>query len=156
MLIFLCIPAVIILDQMVKYYIQKNMFLNESIPIINNILHITYIRNKGAAFGIFSAMPEVFRIPFFIVIGAVFILFIILYFKKILAQNNFIKFIFSLIIGGAIGNLTDRIRFGEVIDFIEIGISEKYKWPVFNLADSCISTGVVLLLLYMIKHKEIF
>jgi signal peptidase II len=153
MLVFLWIPIVILLDQIVKLFIQQKMELNETIPIIPNVFHITYIRNKGAAFGILSSLPDIVRIPFFIIVGITFILFIIYYFDKILKQNFLIKFSFSLIIGGAIGNFIDRIRFGEVIDFIEVGINEKYKWPVFNLADSAITIGVLLLIFSLMNKK---
>ncbi|MFH1825639.1 MAG: signal peptidase II [Candidatus Firestonebacteria bacterium] len=154
MLIFLWTPVVILLDQIIKLFIQQKLELNESLAIIPNIFHITYIRNKGAAFGLLSNLPEAIRIPFFIITGIVFLIFIIYYFKRILEQNTSIKFSFSLITGGAIGNFIDRVRFGEVIDFIEVGLSEKYKWPVFNLADSAITIGVVLLILHLIKNKK--
>lgn len=154
MMIFLIIPIIVIIDQVVKYYIQNTMFLNESIPIIKDIFHITYIRNKGVAFGMLSSLPDSIRIPFFIGVGAVFIVFIVLYFKSFLKQEFMVKFSFSLIIGGALGNFVDRVRFGEVVDFIEIGINQRYKWPVFNVADSAITTGVVILILYMLKKKR--
>lgn len=155
MLIFLWIPIIVVIDQIVKFYIQKNMAINETIPIIKDIFHITYIRNKGVAFGMFSSLPETFRIPFLILIGIVFIIFVVFYFKNILKQEKLVKLSFSLIIGGAIGNFIDRIRFGEVIDFIEIGINQKYKWPVFNVADSAITIGVCLLFLFILRKKRI-
>lgn len=155
MLIFLIIPFIVLIDQFAKFYIQKTMSLNETIPIIKDIFHITYIRNKGVAFGMLSSLPESFRIPFFVSIGIVFVVFVVFYFKNILKQDFSVRLSFSLIISGAVGNLIDRIRFGEVIDFIELGINQKYKWPVFNVADSAITVGVALLFLFLLKKKRI-
>jgi signal peptidase II len=146
--------AVIVVDQLVKYYIQTHMMVNESIPVIQDILHITYVRNKGGAFSILNNLPESIRVPFFVIVGISFMAFIVYYFRNFLKKSGFARICFALIIGGALGNLIDRIRFGEVVDFFEVGINASLKWPVFNVADSCISVGIVLLLIHILMTKE--
>jgi len=147
----LVIIGVVVLDQLVKYFVQSRMFLNESIPVIRDIFQITYIRNKGAAFGMLSDLPANFRIPLFLAIGAGFIIFVFYYYKKILRESFLVRLSFSLITGGAVSNLLDRIFLsGEVRDFIELGINPSLKFAVFNIADSAITLGVCFLLVYFI------
>jgi signal peptidase II len=117
-----------------------------SIPVIDNIFHITYIQNKGAAFGFLQN-----KIIFFIfvtIIVAVVILFLL---WKTRDKSNYKLFHFSIILqlGGAIGNLIDRVRLGYVVDFLDFRI-----WPVFNVADIAIVSGVILLSWYVIKNPE--
>ncbi len=135
------IPAVvfliIFLDQLVKYIVSKNMSLNESIPIIKNILHLTYIHNTGASFGILKGQQV-----FLIIISIIVILLILYYFYKT-KDNLKIKISAALILAGAIGNLIDRIRLNYVTDFIDFRI-----WPAFNVADSCITIGAILIIVF--------
>jgi len=116
------------------------MTLSQSIPIINNVLHMTYILNTGAAFGIFKGMNLLLIWISIIIIGA------ILYNYDKIPKDTVPQIGFALIIGGAIGNLIDRIFLGHVIDFIDFRI-----WPAFNIADSAISIGAVLLIIYYWK-----
>jgi len=117
------------------------MLLHESIPIINNIFHITYAQNFGASFSILQNQRY-----FFIAIGsvtiAILICVIIRYYKRF---DKVLLLSLSLITGGAIGNLIDRIRLGYVVDFLDFRI-----WPVFNIADSSIVCGSFLLILYIL------
>lgn len=133
------IILIILLDQAIKYIVTSNMLLHESIPIINNIFHISYAQNFGASFSILQNQRF-----FLIVIGSVTIAIligvIIRYYKRF---DKVLLLSLSLIIGGAIGNLIDRIRLGYVVDFLDFRI-----WPVFNIADSSIVCGSFLLILY--------
>ena len=150
----LVIIGVVALDQLAKYFIQSRMFLNESVPVLRDYFHITYIRNKGAAFGMLSELPAGFRIPLFLAVGAGFIVFVFYFYKNILKEGFLVRLSFSLIVGGAIGNLIDRIFLsGEVRDFIELGLSPSLKFAVFNIADSAITVGVCLLLVYFLSTK---
>lgn len=130
---------VVMIDRISKSFFSNLLDYGESLPIIKNILHMTLVNNTGIAFGLFKDQGFVFII---IPIIAVFLLiFNIFYYRnndEILGPLYI--FAFSLILGGAIGNLYDRIVFGYVIDFIDFRI-----WPVFNVADSAITIGAVLI-----------
>lgn len=142
--ILILIITTIVLDQIVKYYINLNMTVGQSIPIINDILHITYVLNPGAAFGILEH-----KRAFFILI--VFVMLVISYYvyKKNSKMNLFLKIGMALLIGGAIGNLIDRVKTGYVIDFIDFRI-----WPVFNIADIAIVIGVGIIIYFMLFLAE--
>jgi len=149
-LILLAISGLIItLDQLTKIYIHTQFQLGESIPIINDFFNITYVRNFGAAFGIFSTAQESFRNIFFLSMPPIAIV-IIFYMLKGLSEKDQTETIaFSLVFGGAIGNYIDRLQFGYVVDFLDFHIRNKYTWPAFNIADSAIVSGVgILIILY--------
>lgn len=142
MLFWLTFLAVFLADQASKMFILGNMFLNQSIPVITNVFHITYIRNPGAAFGLMAH-----RTSFFIAVSILVILGIIFFYKKYGGKGKgALPATLGLIAGGALGNMVDRVRFGEVIDFIDFRV-----WPVFNLADSAIVIGAGLLVIVFWK-----
>ncbi len=138
----------ILLDQITKIWIDNNMRLFETKPILSGFFDFYYIRNPGAAFGTFSnSFPE-FRIPFFIGISIIAICIILFLYHKQEETEIIMPVALSLVLGGAVGNLIDRIRMGEVIDFLLLHYN-KFRWPAFNVADIAISAGVFLLLLRM-------
>lgn len=127
---------VVIFDQLTKYYVVENFYLGESVPVIENIFHWTYILNPGAAFG----MMEGSR--WFFVVIAVGVLGGIWYMKDEINEGGWMmQYGAALFGGGAIGNLIDRARSGLVIDFFDFRI-----WPVFNVADIAICVGVAMIL----------
>lgn len=133
--------VVILLDMVSKYIVSKLLIVNESVMIIKNFFNITYVRNTGAAFSIFSENTFlVMVISFMIIMG------IILYISKNKPSNKIEKISYSLILGGAIGNFIDRIIYGYVRDFIEIDIFG-WDYPIFNLADVFVVVGVILLVI---------
>ena len=139
------IPLIIVffivgLDQITKHFISQAASLKESIPIIKNFFYISLVHNTGIAFGLFKNQTAVFVV--ISIIAIILILYNIFYQGNHKKLNNLELFAFSLILSGAIGNLIDRIRFGYVIDFLDFRI-----WPVFNVADSAITIGVILLLI---------
>src|SRR3989344_6638527 len=134
---------IIALDQITKLYIAHHFDLYESTRVIPNFFNITYIRNTGAAFGLLAKAPESFRIPFFIIVPLVALTIIILIFKKTRETELLMIASLSLILGGAIGNFIDRLRFNYVIDFLDFHWFQKYHWPAFNIADTTIVAGVV-------------
>ena len=155
MWIYFVIIGVIVLDQASKFFVQSKMYLNESISVLGELFRITYIMNKGAAFGMLSDLPAKVRIPFFLIIGFCFLGFVFVYFKKIISEGLLARISFALIVGGAAGNLLDRIFWGgQVRDFIELGINTQYKFAVFNIADMAISTGVCLLIIHFISENK--
>ena len=140
MLIWLTL-VVILLDMVSKCIVSRLLIVNESVMIIKNFFNITYVRNTGAAFSIFSGNTFlVMIVSFIIIIG------IILYISKNKPSNKMEKVAYSLILGGAIGNFIDRIIYGYVRDFIEIDIFG-WDYPIFNLADVFVVVGVILLVI---------
>ena len=133
---------VLILDQTTKLYVDANFRLHETVPVISDFFHLTYVRNKGAAFGILA--DNAVRIPFFITVSIVAMLGILWYIKRIRNDQRLAIYSLSLVFSGAFGNLIDRIRLGEVIDFLDI-FWQRHHWPAFNVADSAITVGVTLL-----------
>jgi len=132
---FVIAALVFLLEFFVKTYLRANLAF-QSIPVIKNIFHITVIFNKGAAFGILRGKTN-----FLVYATVVFILIFILVMKKESKKTAFFYIACGFILGGAISNLYDRIFLGYVVDYLDFRI-----WPVFNLSDSCITTGAFLLL----------
>ena len=146
------ITAIILaLDQATKLYVDANFRLHETVPVIRGFFHLTYVRNKGAAFGILA--DNAVRIPFFITVSIVAMLGIIWYLRQIRADQKLALFSLSLIFSGAFGNLIDRIRLGEVIDFLDV-FWQRHHWPAFNVADSAITVGVTLLFIEMWREDR--
>jgi signal peptidase II len=143
--------AILVLDQATKFFIDRTFRLYESVPVVENFFHLTYVRNKGAAFGIFA--DSAVRVPFLISVSLVASLGILWYLGKLRDSQVLTNFALSLIFGGAVGNLIDRVRFGEVIDFLDAHWYQ-YHWPAFNVADSAISVGVALLLIDMLREER--
>ncbi len=143
---------VVILDQWSKAWIRANLAPNESIPA-EGFFRLTHVKNSGAIFGLFPNHTEAMIIG--ASIGIVLLLFIALFASRWFPLLNtwVAKIALGLILGGTIGNLIDRVRFGYVTDFIDIGI-----WPTFNLADSSVVVSIIILLsylLYLAKSGEL-
>jgi signal peptidase II len=134
----------LILDQLSKAYIDNHFELSQSKRIIDNFFHLTYVRNPGAAFGMLS--DHAIRVPFFISISVLATVGILWYIRKISHVKRWQHLALGLILSGALGNLVDRIRFGEVIDFLDVHWYN-YHWPAFNVADSAICVGVTIMLI---------
>ena len=128
------------------------MPLHHSISIVDGFFSLTYVRNTGAAFGIFAGSHEVFRLPFLIGVSILAIGFILVMLKRLRDDATGLVTALTFILGGAIGNLIDRVRHGEVIDFLDVYYSN-YHWPAFNLADSFITVGVTITLFYLVGAK---
>ena len=139
------IAILIGLDQIIKYWALNSLKEVNSIPVINNIFSLTYVENRGAAFGMLQNNQSIF-----ILVAAVASCFGLYYLhsKKV---NNLGKIGILLVISGAIGNLLDRVRLGFVVDYLDFHIIWSY---VFNLADCFVVVGTILLCLYIITSKE--
>jgi len=131
--------SVLIVDQLTKFLVRKYIEVNQSIPIIRNVLHLTYKQNTGAGFGILQNQNVLLIIISIIALG-----FAIYYCLK--SKEFALKLLLSLLSGAIIGNLVDRIFFGYVNDFIDFRI-----WPVFNIADSIITVTIIILIIYLWK-----
>jgi signal peptidase II len=135
---------VVFFDQLSKIFIDRSFTLYESLEVVENFFHITYVRNKGAAFGLFA--DSAFRVPFFIGVALLAVVGILWYLRQVEDDQRAQQIGLSLVLGGALGNLVDRVRLGEVIDFLDVHWY-RHHWPAFNVADIAICVGVGLLLL---------
>jgi signal peptidase II len=145
--------VVVTLDQITKAVITEKLFMYGSHKVIDGFFSLVYVMNPGAAFGFLAEAPEIFRYLFFISVTALAILLIIYYILKSKSQDVLIVISLTLIFGGAVGNLIDRIRFGAVVDFLDFYIGA-WHWPAFNVADSAISVGAVLMILEMVVNRK--
>lgn len=142
---FIVVAAVgLVADQFSKWLVASRMTLHQSIELLADFAHITYVRNPGAAFGILANSS--LRLPFFILVSVVAAFGILWYLRREKGGHLRLQIALGLIFSGALGNLIDRVRFGEVIDFIDVHWY-RHHWPAFNIADSAICVGVGLLLL---------
>ena len=137
--------VVVILDQSSKLWIDSNMTLYERLPLIDGFFDLTLAYNPGAAFS-FLADAGGWQRWFFTILSTVVTLILVVWLKRLPAHEKITAVALALIIGGAIGNLIDRIAYGHVIDFLLV-YYQQWSWPAFNVADSAISIGVILMLL---------
>lgn len=133
------------IDRVLKLFIFRNFSEGSSFPVFKNILYITPVRNNGVAFGLFKE----FSLPILVAVSLLASLFIVymIFVKK--PKSRLLLLALFLILSGAVGNLTDRITYGYVLDFIDLRI-----WPVFNVADSAITIGAFLILFYLFNTKS--
>jgi len=140
---------VILLDQSTKYFVQRFLPLNGGITVLPGVLSLTYINNPGAAFGILPYKTVLLVVLTFLLFFLVF-----LFRNRIPRQPSFLRWGLALGLGGATGNLIDRLRFGSVIDFIDLRFWPMKNFPIFNIADLAISCGVLLILWYLRKQEQ--
>lgn len=141
----------LIADQASKLYIHASMALHQSIPVLDGLFNITYVRNKGAAFSFLSNTS--WRIPFFVAITLVALIVIVVALRKLREDQRLAQVALAMVFSGALGNLIDRVRLGEVIDFLDVYWGT-YHWPAFNVADSLICVGVALVALDMFREDR--
>ncbi|MFC1539590.1 signal peptidase II [Candidatus Latescibacterota bacterium] len=134
----------IVSDQISKYLISQNFEMYESKSLIGNLLNIHYIKNPGAAFGLTLGHPLLMLVITILIIITLGYLFIR---GNIFSDSMLGKFAMVMVLGGAFGNLIDRIRFREVVDFIDMGIGT-HRWPVYNMADVYVTIGMFILIFY--------
>ena len=146
-------PPVLILDQWSKFLVLREIQYGARIPVIGGVFDLVHVPDQGAPFGMLSEMGRAFRVPFFYFISVGALLFLAYYFWKLAEQERFQAVILSLLFGGILGNLIDRIRFGNVIDFLSFYVGP-YEWPAFNVADSAITVAMILLLLQMLLERK--
>lgn len=146
---FLWITGVaLILDQFTKWWVLKTMVLGESIPVLGSFFRLTYIHNPGAVFGLMLGNPYVH-----LALACVALVVVCFLLWRLPAEDRATAIGLALVLGGAIGNIIDRVRFGVVIDFLDFGF-ESVRWWVFNLADTWVSVGTGLLILSFAFTKK--
>lgn len=149
-LLLIVVAVVLPIDQLTKVYIDSTMELHQSSTVIEHFFDICYVLNTGAAFGILA--DSAMRVPLLVGVALLAVAIIVWVFGRLGAANQLQRLGLALVCSGAVGNLIDRIRLGAVIDFIDIHWYQ-HHWPAFNVADSAITVGVVLLLLEL-WHEE--
>lgn len=153
-ILFLAITGlVVLLDQLSKAWILATLKLHEGFSLIDGFFNIVHVRNPGAAFGFLAGAPPLFRSVFFIAVTAAAILLILRYLHVTRIQEPSLFWALALILSGAVGNLIDRIRFGEVVDFLDVHVGS-YHWPAFNVADSAITIGAVILIVSLLRRRK--
>ena len=135
------IPLLVALDQWSKMHVMSLYYVGESVPVVGNTVKLTYVHNAGAAFGVLQSFPGLFK-----TLTGTAIVLVSVYKHLTLDRSASFQYPLGLILAGAVGNMIDRLRFNYVIDFIDVGYGA-HRWPAFNIADSCISVGVALLIL---------
>jgi len=152
---YLIALAVILIDQVTKWMIVKEMYYGKSITVIENFLYITSHRNRGAAWGILQG-----QMWFFYLITVVVVVGLIIYIQKLKKQDKWFGIALALMLGGAIGNFIDRVVRKEVVDFVNTYIFT-YDFPIFNVADSALVVGVIIMFIMTLfegkmkkEHKE--
>jgi signal peptidase II len=146
---------ILILDQFTKYEVEQKLPLHHRVEVISNFFNLTHVRNAGGAFGIFGGRRGGWGTVFFVGISVLAIGSLFYFIWKVKEDEKNLNLSFSLVLAGAIGNLIDRLRYGEVIDFLEFYLSSFY-WPAFNIADSaiCIGIGLMAFEILIWDHKK--
>jgi len=145
--------AVLLLDQWTKGLITRSFEVHQSTPVVANLFDLTYVRNSGAAFGLFASVDSSVKAIVLNSVAVLVFLVVSAYALRSSHKSIRLQLGFALILGGAVGNLLDRVRFGYVVDFLDFSISG-HHWPAFNVADSAICIGVGLLFLDMLRAEE--
>lgn len=141
---WLGVVLIVGLDQLTKLWVQRALVPGESHRLLGPLLHLTYVQNTGAAFGLLRGYA-----PMFVVVSLAIGGWVIIELKRLRHHSWTAWWPLTLILGGAVGNLIDRLRLGYVVDFLDLRV-----WPVFNVADSCITVGVAWLLIQLVFEKR--
>lgn len=153
LLFFLGAAAVIFLDQITKSMITARFNLHDAYSVIPGFFNLVYVLNPGAAFGFLADASATFRYIFFTGITVLAAGLIVYYLVKSNPRNLILAGSLTLIFGGAVGNLIDRLRFGAVVDFLDVYLGTAH-WPAFNVADSAITVGAILMIWEMIWNRK--
>lgn len=150
---FLIAAMVVVFDRLAKWVVDKNIALHESITVVPGFFHLTHVENRGAAFGLFAESPSEWKIAVLVLFSLVALVVV----SALLWRNSHAMTTtgvgLALILGGALGNLWDRLLSGQVVDFLDFYVGN-YHWPAFNLADSAIVAGALLLVSEILFSKS--
>jgi len=161
-------PLVVLLDQITKALILSNYELGSRVPVIAGFFDIVHFRNTGAAFGMLAGSGDSFRVPFFYAMALVATVLLFAFFRSLDAKDKFMSLTIALVFGGLVGNIIDRIRFGNVVDFVSLHWKDSFadfsimgkkfffelEWPAFNVADSAITIAMFMLIYSAFTRKE--
>lgn len=145
--------GVAVIDQASKAVVVRHLAPAGSIPIVPGLFHLTFVTNRGALFGLLHDLPDPYRSILFTLVPALAVGLVVLFQYRTDVSERLTQAGLALILGGALGNLADRIRLGHVVDFLDVFVGT-HHWPAFNAADSAICTGVGLLLLDLLTRSR--
>lgn len=152
-LICLIVGSILVLDQATKWLVASRLRVHDSVTVIESFFQITHARNTGAAFSLLAQAPASFRQPFFFVTTLIAVGVLLVLLRRVEPSRTLTLVAIAGILGGALGNFIDRLLYGEVIDFLLVHWRQ-YYWPAFNVADSCITVGVALLLFASFREPQ--
>jgi len=145
--------GIIVLDQLTKLLILQYLPLHSSLEIIPGFFNLVHVRNPGGAFSIFAGADSALRQGLFMGLTVFIVIVLLFAYRKLRPEDRWTRTSYALIVGGALGNLVDRLRFGgEVIDFLDCYVGA-YHWPAFNTADSAITAGALMLVVSLLRGK---
>ncbi len=141
-------------DQISKTWIVQDFHYGERLGVIRDFFTITHVRNPGGAFSFFADGPVEYRMAFFVGASIVALVLLVIFLRQLEPESRLAASALGMIMGGAMGNLTDRLVYGEVIDWLEFQLTATYTWPTFNIADSTIVVGVAILMVEVFLAEE--
>jgi signal peptidase II len=144
--------STVLLDQVTKEIVRHAFSLHETLQVIPGFFAFTHIRNTGGAFGLLAGEATQGRTLFFLVVYVLALGIIFWFYARTAPDNPWVNAALAMILGGALGNLIDRLRFGHVVDFLDFHIGTVH-WPAFNVADSAISVGVGILCFFVLSRR---
>lgn len=145
--------TIVVVDQITKLLVDRFLPLYTVKPIVPGFFNLVHARNTGAAFSLFAGSPSGLRTALFAGLTVLVVAVIVYGYFKLKGQDAWTRWAFALICGGALGNLVDRLRLGEVIDFLDFYLGS-YHWPAFNVADSAITIGAILLAMTLFRTQQ--
>lgn len=145
--------AIVAADQITKLVVRTYFLPNQGLTVIKGVLNLVYVRNPGGAFGFFSKGDPSAVLPFFLLVSIATAVLIVYFYGRLSSHSLWYRYALSFILGGAAGNLIDRLRDGKVIDFIDLHVGN-YHWPAFNVADACITAGAIMFLMGFLRPSE--
>jgi signal peptidase II len=143
---------VIILDQITKFMVLTHVPIHRSVVVIPGCFNLTHVRNPGGAFGFMADGSQGMRNLLFVGVSMLAIGLIVYFYRSTPRTFPYLATALAMIFGGAVGNLVDRLRFGEVVDFLDVYLGT-YHWPAFNVADSAITVGITIFIAHVVLGK---
>ncbi len=144
--------AAVLADQITKAVVDHTIAAYQTIVVIPGFFNLIHIQNPGGAFGFLARQHPYLRVFFFLILSVLASGLVVYFYRQTPRNRPWLAVAFALIFGGAVGNLIDRFRLGKVIDFLDLYVGG-WHWPAFNVADSCISIGMVIVLFHLLFRK---
>jgi signal peptidase II len=143
-----------IVDHLTKWVVRSNLDLGEGLTVIPGMLRLCYVQNTGVAFGLFHQVQSVWKPYVLASMAVVAVVVIVVYSLRVPPDRSLLQAALAITMGGILGNFVDRLVHGYVIDFIELHLQDAFQWPTFNVADTAITVGIVLLLVDTVRNPE--